>query len=781
LEVWNAYPASVLTAFQDRGVPVQIILAGMKLDTYESQGLVRAEVERIDEGGTVPDPKERSFFAAEGTYLIITGNDYYDPQTSDDPSKIKELGEWKRRKGYYVITQRMYDIVGTGDADSEDIHTLIRHVYNHDPGYEGIPDLRYVLIVGQAPYHLDTIDPDTWSMMYSVNQGMAAYSVPSPSVYHEGSKRNVFADTFYTKGFYAIASDFDYSGVTIGRLAVKTTDQCRNAITKILRYDKGATGETDNWYGRALVLSYFEETTQNSGQESSSAYAESALTQYAALSAPGVLDESLRYNKDLDLWNRAPRFITGVWKALEGRSSFQFRQNKGGTWASEVLGWDDSYDDSWGFLNPAPNWVSNLDSAGQGGTLSIPMEETQDTIPLQTGGGAVFPSTFPYLVIVDSEFCRVTGKTDDTLTVERSQVPQEHEAGTFVQWPVILAAYMTDYTDTAELLGGGGCFPADFPYLIRIGNEICSVTDKNGDVLSLDRGTSPIAHATGTIVTFIGRRPFVSGFVDCVNDARKDASIDGEINAGVGLILHFDHGMEQSLAYLNYTTFHPQTYTNGYKTPLMMSMACADGTLREDCFGATFIHGFDGIRGGVGFLGSDGFGSGSNAMAPGFLMALFGRKISPSKWDDAGLSDMTSTEQDVAITWRPAQALLLGRILGRVDNWDHYNFQGDPETMLRTHIPDTLDLTDPPPSWSGQAAVRNLDVTVKWASGLRAGSPVYGALVSLTRASIQRPWVGFTDHSGHATIIVDTTEGSGVYDLVATSHDAVAYESQTQP
>ncbi len=104
------------------------------------------------------------------------------------------------------------------------------------------------------------------------------------------------------------------------------------------------------------------------------------------------------------------------------------------------------------FLVPANNAQSTLNGAITSGATSA---------TVQTGGGANFPSAFPYHVLVDLEIVRVTNRSGDVLTIARAQegtLASSHNGGATVSL-VVSAEYISQIqaaVNTLETAVGGG-------------------------------------------------------------------------------------------------------------------------------------------------------------------------------------------------------------------------------------------------------------------------------------------------------------------------------------
>lgn len=76
-----------------------------------------------------------------------------------------------------------------------------------------------------------------------------------------------------------------------------------------------------------------------------------------------------------------------------------------------------------------------------------------DHLHVATGGGALFPSTFPFPVTIGNEIELCTGRTTDTLTTTRAQEgtsAAEHASGSSVQLRVT-AAIITELQTAVDL------------------------------------------------------------------------------------------------------------------------------------------------------------------------------------------------------------------------------------------------------------------------------------------------------------------------------------------
>jgi len=247
------------------------------------------------------------------------------------------------------------------------------------------------------------------------------------------------------------------------------------------------------------------------------------------------------------------------------------------------------------------------------------------------------------------------------------------------------------------------------------------------------------------------------------------AAITSTINAGVGLVLHRDHGNYWHWALPPYELSDVAGLANGAKTPVVLSINCLSGGFTYDggdCFCEAFLKKSPG--GCVGIAGATLSGE-SN------YNTVFTHGIFTGLWETY---DPTYTDATYPRTWRPAGALALakyyvltymGATLHTEKAFRMYHWFGDPEMRLRTLSPQTLSVIYP----SSVAYGVPVDVTVTVQQG---GSPAEGARVAISNDATSELWSGLTDPAGSITFSGITLSAQDDYDVVATAHNATPHE-----
>lgn len=200
---------------------------------------------RLQKDGHVPGPEAPWEYPAEGTYLIIAADAFCSPDS--DASKVKTLAEWKRRKGYYVVESVLSSLPHSGDyVSSADVLEHIRTIYNKEGRFSGIPDLRYIALVGECDGEKTYLGAASIISIPSHLQKEAEFYTDSP--YVESLDRN-------NPGPY-----YEFDGAVVGRISVSTVSECATVIGKIMRYDR--TPDTGSWYNDVLAAGFFEDHKQ---------------------------------------------------------------------------------------------------------------------------------------------------------------------------------------------------------------------------------------------------------------------------------------------------------------------------------------------------------------------------------------------------------------------------------------------------------------------------------------------------------------------------------------
>lgn len=113
------------------------------------------------------------------------------------------------------------------------------------------------------------------------------------------------------------------------------------------------------------------------------------------------------------------------------------------------------------------------------GTLNTTVNNSTNTIILDSGQGALFPSTGVFWIRIDAEFLRVTARSTDTLTADRAQdgsSAASHTAGAVIT-EVVTAAMLDQiradgiqtgaYASKSAEKAGNLYLPTDSPYVLR--------------------------------------------------------------------------------------------------------------------------------------------------------------------------------------------------------------------------------------------------------------------------------------------------------------------------
>jgi len=254
-----------------------------------------------------------------------------------------------------------------------------------------------------------------------------------------------------------------------------------------------------------------------------------------------------------------------------------------------------------------------------------------------------------------------------------------------------------------------------------------------------------------------------------VSASAARSQITSAINAGVGLVLHRDHGSETSWGDPPYSKSNINALANGVMTPVVFSINCQTGSFHRsggDCFCEAFIKKSSG--GAVGIVGATRNSySGHNDLLAHGIMTCF--------WPDY---DTTHSNTTYPHTWRVAEAVNYGKYYMRVyEGMDSYtqgefymfHWFGDPEMMLRTEAPQSLSVSHPESVLGGTPGVITVSVE-------KAGAPLEGAMVAISHSVSGDLWSGTTDSAGEMTFTGIVLELDNEYDVVVTAHDAIPYE-----
>ena len=253
------------------------------------------------------------------------------------------------------------------------------------------------------------------------------------------------------------------------------------------------------------------------------------------------------------------------------------------------------------------------------------------------------------------------------------------------------------------------------------------------------------------------------------SDSQAQADISAAINAGVGLVIHRDHGSQTGWGDPPYHNAEVNALSNGVKTPVVFSINCQSGSYHRtngDCFCEAFLKKTSG--GAVGIVGAtrNSYSGWNDLLAHGMITCFW-----PSH-------DPSHTEATYPHSWRPAAALTYGKYYmmtykgtGPYAQGEFNMFQwfGDPEIMLRTRTPETLAVSYP--NSVSFAVPVDLTVTVEM-----DGAPLEGARVGISHPDTDEHWSGLTDPNGALTFSGISFGLKDDYDVVVTARDATPYE-----
>ncbi len=235
------------------------------------------------------------------------------------------------------------------------------------------------------------------------------------------------------------------------------------------------------------------------------------------------------------------------------------------------------------------------------------------------------------------------------------------------------------------------------------------------------------------------------------------------LRQGQGLINHDGHGwievMSAGTGYLHSADF--DTITNAPKYGIWISCGCWTTAFDYDAIGEHFVNSPHG--GGVAFIGNSSYGWGSPGN-PGFGYS--------DRFDSRFFYSLLQEQH-----YNLGAALALAKAYfipySREENvyrWHQYqlNLLGDPEMLVWSDIPETLDVTYPQSIPQGNSRIF-FTVTDK-----QNGTPVQGALVCLMKGD-ESYASGYTDISG--SVFLDASPSTlGDCDLTVTAHDYLPVE-----
>lgn len=247
------------------------------------------------------------------------------------------------------------------------------------------------------------------------------------------------------------------------------------------------------------------------------------------------------------------------------------------------------------------------------------------------------------------------------------------------------------------------------------------------------------------------------------------SEVSAAINAGVGFVLHRDHGTTTSWGAPPFYIGDVQALSNGSKTPILFSINCKTGTFDRtsgDCFCEAFLkHNAGGAVGAVGSTRNS--YSGYNDLITHGLMTCFWPSYDP-----------THTDETYPATWEIASALTYGKYYmhvyegpGSYTEGEFYMFHwfGDPEMTLRTSSPVPLSVDHP--IVVDTQMPETVTVTV-----MQEGSPLEGARVCIAHEAVQDQWQGLTGPDGTITFSDIVFQAQADYSVVVTAINAMPYE-----
>ncbi len=147
-----------------------------------------------------------------------------------------------------VTTQQVYNEFGSGRADPTAIRDMARYFYQQQP-----TKLRYVLLFGDATYNYrnigGSVSPTQLANMVPVYESRESLH---PVLSYSSDDYFGFMDAI--EGEWPETQNGDYKmDVGVGRLPVKSIDEARTVVDKLIRYssDQSLTGD---WQTRLMVI-----------------------------------------------------------------------------------------------------------------------------------------------------------------------------------------------------------------------------------------------------------------------------------------------------------------------------------------------------------------------------------------------------------------------------------------------------------------------------------------------------------------------------------------------
>lgn len=248
------------------------------------------------------------------------------------------------------------------------------------------------------------------------------------------------------------------------------------------------------------------------------------------------------------------------------------------------------------------------------------------------------------------------------------------------------------------------------------------------------------------------------------------AGILESINSGVFIVQHRDHGGVSGWSDPAFSTSNLSGLANGQKTPIVMSVNCLTGKFIYDCFAENFFARDDGAVAVVAAV----------EVSYSYFNDYFCYGVYKSFNDEYTSPPYTYTEPGGG--YLGGQALVNGKLEMQAaapfnpygswqsyaeDEWDLFQWFGDPTMDMRTDVPHSLTVASPYPLPSGSTTA---DFIVTNADG-----PVVGALVCMQHPS--GLWIsGVTGSSGLVTLNFDPIGDLDDITFMVTAHNALPFE-----
>lgn len=245
--------------------------------------------------------------------------------------------------------------------------------------------------------------------------------------------------------------------------------------------------------------------------------------------------------------------------------------------------------------------------------------------------------------------------------------------------------------------------------------------------------------------------------VDQVYDPGASATtVTNNVNAGRGLINYIGHGSNTSWSTTGFNNTHASNLSNGYKTPVIMSVACVNGNFVSNlCFAEAWQRNANG--GSVTFYGS----------------SINQSWASPMRAQDE-FNDLIVGEQKFTAggLYYNASCKMMD-IYGNdgINMFKTWHIFGDASVMVRTKTPAAMNVNHP-------------NTIVEGTQTMTVNTGVANALVALSYNSniIGR---GYTNAAGSVTLSLSgMPQGAVIYTITVTAHNRVTYVSsinQTPP